>query len=152
MSIGEVRVRRPADHEVLIKRMQEEGGFLYMRDVLLFAAGVGVNNNRRFSFQKSSEPIRYDTLTEPSFSGTFVSMLSAYTLPEDPEILAPERLDERVKIFEEYANGGLEYIQEAINMRKEPLNIVLRSLLNEALTDAGVAKPATIDELLKGIC
>ena len=150
MSVGEVRVRRPASHEVLIKHLQDEAGFPYMRDVLLFAAGVGVFHQRRVPFERAGEPIRYDTLTEPGFSGAFLAMMAACSIA-DPEILDGGRLQERVSVLEEYANGGLELIQEQMNVRGEPLDVVVRGLVMEALTDSTVVEPASIEELLEGL-
>ena len=148
MSSNEARVRRPAQHEVLIQHLRDEAGFPTMRDVLLFAAGVGVAFERRVPFEKASEPIRYEVLTSEAFADAFVSMIAAVNADQDPEILDGARISERLLIFEEYANGGLEYIQEQANVRKQPHEVVLRTLVTEALTDAGEGKAASIEELL----
>lgn len=147
----EVRVRRPADHEVLIQQLREEAGFPTIRDVLLFAAGVGISVERRLPFDRAGEAIRYETVTAEAFSDSFISMLAAAVTEGDPEILDGPRLSERVLIFEEYANGGLEYLQEQANARRQPIEVVALSLVTEALAGAGDAEPASIEELLRGV-
>ncbi|MCG7611530.1 hypothetical protein [Mycobacterium sp. CnD-18-1] len=60
---GEVRARRPQQHEALMQEMQNEAKFPTYRDILLFAAAVGFHQQRRVSFTASSgDPIRYEVL------------------------------------------------------------------------------------------
>ena len=151
MTVNEARVRRPAQHEVLIQQLREEGGFPTMRDVLLFAAGLGVSTNRRIPFDRAGESIRYETVTAEVFSETFISMIAASVTQEDPEILDGSRLAERIQIFEEYSNGGLEYLQEQINVRRQSLEIVVRSLVANALAGAGQVDPVSVEELLRAL-
>lgn len=148
MSNHDARVRRPAQQEALLQQLKDEAGFPTMKDILLFAAGVGVTQNRRVPFEKSGEPIRYDTLTSEAWSEPFISMIAAVAATDDPEILDDARLGERISVFEEYANGGLEYIQEQVNVRKQSYEIVIQSVALEALSDTQSAKPASIEVLL----
>lgn len=149
MILHEQRVRRPEQHEALIQHLRDEGGFPTMRDILLFAAGVGFINGRRVPLQRPGEGIRYEVLVNDALADPFVSMIAAVTYPDDPEILDLSRLDERVRIFEEFANGGLEIIQEQANARHLPYDVVVRTLAVEALDDATSAEPASITDLLK---
>lgn len=149
---GEVRARRPQQHEALMQEMQNEAKFPTYRDILLFAAAVGFHQQRRVSFTASSgDPIRYEVLTTPGFSDTLINMIAANVVSHDPEIMDGTRLEERVKIFEEFANGGLEYIQEQINVRRQPVDLVVIDLVTEVLADEGGAKPLSVDELLGGV-
>lgn len=149
MTSRDARVRRPERHEVLIQHLITEAGFPAMRDVLLFGAALGYSVGRRVPFDKAGEPIRYDILTNDAQADPFVSMLAAVSVPDDPEVLDSDRLSERIAIFEEYANGGLEYLQEQINTRKEPYDVIVRSLTVDALSDAGSVEGATIEDLLE---
>src|SRR4051812_11400577 len=109
---SDVRVRRPQQHEALMVELRDEAAFSTFRDILLFAAAVGVHFERRVAFTGAAgDPIRYETLTVPSFSEALVNMTAANEVADDPEIMDSSRLEERIKIFEEYANGGLEYLQ-----------------------------------------
>ena len=75
----------------------------------------------------------------------------AANVVDDPEIMDDTRMDERFKIFEEYANGGLEYIQEQVNVRHQPAALVVIDLVTEAFADDSGAKPVSVDELLGGV-
>jgi dnd system-associated protein 4 len=149
---ADVRVRRPHQHEALMQELQIDGKFPTYRDILLFAGAVGYRQQRRVAFSNASgDPIRYETMTVPSFSDTLLNMIAANVVNDDPEIMDDLRLEERVKIFEEYANGGLEYLQEQVNVRHQPANLVVIELVAEAFDADGGTKPATVDELLGGV-
>lgn len=151
MASSEVRARRPQHHEALMQELQTEGKFPTFRDVLLFAAAVGFRQERRLPFTAASgEPIRYEVLTAPGFSDTLINMIAADVI-DDPEIMDGTRIEERIKIFEEYANGGLEYIQEQVNVRRQPAALVVVDLVTEALSGSGGAKQVSVDDLLSGV-
>lgn len=150
MPAGDVRVRRPQQYEALMLELRQEAAFATYRDVLLFAAAVGSYIQRPVPFTNSGEPIRYETLKEPMFSETLINMIAANEV-DDPEIMDITRANERVRIFEEYANGGLEYIQEQVNVRHEPANLVVISLVTEALARSGSAEAVSVEELLNGV-
>ncbi len=130
---------------------RDEAAFATFRDILLFAAAVGAHTQRRVAFTSSGEPIRYETLKEPMFSETLINMIAANEVADDPEIMDSTRASERVRIFEEYANGGLEYIQEQVNVRHEPANLVAIGLVTEALARSGAAEAVSVEELLSGV-
>ncbi len=150
---ADVRIRRPQEHERLMKELQDaEGGFGTFRDILLLSAAVGYRFERRVAFTKTAgDPIRYETLTGPAFGETLVNMMAANVAEDDPEIMDANRIEERITIFEEYANGGLEYIQEQVNVRHQPPALVVGDLVSEALGDSRGATRASVDELLGGV-
>jgi dnd system-associated protein 4 len=149
MPVGDIRVRRPQQYEALMLELRQEAAFATFRDILLFAAAVGAYAQRRVPFTSSGEPIRYETLKEPMFSETLINMIAVNEV-DDPEVMDSTRAGERVRIFEEYANGGLEYIQEQVNVRHEPANLVVISLVTEALARSGAAEAVSVEELLSG--
>lgn len=153
MPAGDVRVRRPQQYEALMQELREEAAFTTFRDILLFAAAVGAHVGRRVGFTKTAgDPIRYEpTMKEPAFSETLINMIAASEIANDPEILDSARLGERVRIFEEYANGGLEYIQEQVNVRHESANLVVIGLATDALARSGAAEAVSVEELLSGV-
>lgn len=148
---AEVRIRRPHEYEGLMIELQEDAGFSTFRDILLFAAAAGFRFQRRVAFTSTAgDPIRYETLTGPAFSEALINMIAANVVTEDPEVMDDARIEERVNIFEEYANGGLEYIQEQVNIRRQTAALVVGDLVSEALSDSGGATAASVDELLGG--
>jgi dnd system-associated protein 4 len=149
MATNERRVRRPRDKEVLVQTLLTEGGFPRIRDVLLFSAALGFHRERREPFAETNEPIRWDTLTDPAHAKTLVSCIAAASNPDDPEILGSGREEERIKIFEEYANGGLEVLQGEVNKRNEPIDQVCLFLVTDVITSASVDSRLAVDELVK---
>lgn len=149
---ADVRIRRPQQHEALMIELQSEAGFATFRDILLLGAAIGFRFSRRVPVAAAAgDPIRYETLTVPAFSGALVSMIAANIVNDDPEIMDDARLEERIKIFEEHANGGLEYLQEQVNVRHQPAALVVVDLVAEALSETGGAQPVSVDELLGGV-
>jgi len=150
LTSSDVRVRRPKAHEALLLQLKEEGGFQFMRDSLLFAAGLGHHQARRIAFEESGEAIRYETLIEPAHASTLINLLAVAEHSDDPEILDGARLPERIRIFEEYANGGLTYLQEEINTRSLPLQALLLAIVSDALSsEAG--ERSELPDLLSGL-
>ena len=149
---SDVRVRRPQQHEVLMQELQTDAKFPTYRDILLFAAAIGFRMDRRVPFSATSgDPIRYETLVGPAFSDTLINMICANVATDDPEIMDAPRIEERIKIFEEYANGGLEYLQGQVNTRHQPVDLVVLDLVTEAFAQEGGAKPVSVEELLGGV-
>ncbi|WP_299575212.1 hypothetical protein [uncultured Williamsia sp.] len=135
-----------------MKELQEDAGFGTFRDILLLAAGIGFHFNRRASYSDAAgDPIRYETMTAPVHSEALINMIAANIVGNDPEILDAPRLEERVRIFEEFANGGLDVIQEQVNVRHLTADLVVDALISEALASGGGAAPASVDELLRGV-
>lgn len=135
-----------------MQELQTEGKFPTFRDVLLLSAAIGFSQNRRVPFTATSgDPIRYEVLTAPGFSDTLINMIAVNVVTDDPEIMDGTRTEERVKFFEEYANGGLEYIQEQVNVRHQPAALVVIDLVTEALTESGGAKQVSVNDLLGGV-
>lgn len=130
----DVRFRRPEHHETLLTKLTTEGPFATNYDALLFAAALGKQQERRTRFEKTGEKIRYALLANKIFGDTFVDMLSVTEQPDDAEILRDDRLDERILIFEEYANGGLDYLQGELNRRAVTVTDVIAALVTDALS------------------
>lgn len=147
------RVRRPAQHEQLIKRLAgEEGPFSTLAEVLTFAAGLGYAEGRREPFSASGEQIDFDVFQRLGVEG-FIDMLAA-AVHEDVSILGPDRADERLTVFEEFANGGLEVLQSRISQSRADLDSLLSIVLEReseaaAEPEAGVDFDAVVDELTR---
>jgi dnd system-associated protein 4 len=149
------RVRRPVQHEQLIKRLaSDEGPFSTLAEVLTFAAGLGYAEGRREEFSGSGDQIDFDVFQRLGVEG-FIEMLAA-AVHEDVGILSRERADERLTVFEEFANGGLEVLQSRLAQSKADLDSLLSIVLereSEGVTrgheSAGVDFDAVVDELTR---
>ncbi|WP_435059400.1 DNA phosphorothioation-associated protein 4 [Streptomyces sp. bgisy060] len=133
---AEDRFRRPADHEQLINDLQaKDGPFRAMVDALMFAAALGRRKGKREPFKNPGEPIRLALMDGRQYGDVLIDMIAAVEVKDDPKILADDRLAERVRIFEEYANGGLNYIQGEINASgSRDLVTIVSNLVMDALT------------------
>ncbi|MGW1890126.1 DNA phosphorothioation-associated protein 4 [Streptomyces sp. NPDC002004] len=132
----EDRFRRPAAHEDLIGALSgKDGPFNAMVDVLMFAAMLGKRKGKREPFTKAGEPIRLSVMEGRQYGDVLMDMIAVVEDTDDPKILADGRQDERVRIFEEYANGGLNFIQGEVNSSggKDYVSIV-STLVMDALT------------------
>ncbi|GGP94904.1 hypothetical protein GCM10010266_17580 [Streptomyces griseomycini] len=132
----EIRFRRPAEHEQLLSLLTgKDGPFRANYEALLFAASLGRRKERRVPFEKSGEGIRYALVENREYGDVLIDLIAAAEVPEDAKILADDRLAERLRIFEEYANGGLHCLQAEINTRgSRDLVAIVSSLVLDALT------------------
>ena len=123
------RVRRPVQFEEMLNDLREKGIFKTYKDALVFSACLGKKRNKRVPFSKSSEPVHLSI-----FSGDFDKMvinIIAVAEENDAYLLSKEREDDKIKIFEEYASGGLEIMKNEIwdlknNWEKSLISMILR--------------------------
>jgi len=118
------RVRRPKDKEKLLTRLVDEKVFETYRDALAFAAALGYSKNTREAFDQTSEPIAWSVFSGAGHEA-LVNLISVVHT-NDFDILGAERFDERLVIFEEYANGGLRILEELLGRAdRQSLDVVL---------------------------
>lgn len=129
-----LRIRRPRDKEELLKLLAKSGGggpFDLFRDVIVFSAALGWWKGLRVSFEKSGEPIRWDVMIDRPGTQSLVNMLALHETGE-LGILSSDSFAERIRIFEEYANGGLNILEKLVSESiKRPADII-RDLVLEA--------------------
>lgn len=107
------RVRRPAEHEEMLTGLRDRGVFKTYKDALVFAACLGFKRGRRVAFTKSSEPIDLQV-----FRGEFdETVLNGLAVAEsgEPSAMKRDAEDERIRVFEEYACGGLEIMRHEVH-------------------------------------
>src|SRR4051794_23599153 len=110
------RIRRPKDKAELLERLVADGGnpFSYLYEVLTFSAALGYSRDRRRPFDKADEPIRWEQFqSHIDGADALVDMLAAAST-DAADILGDKREEERFRVFEEYANGGLEVLAEEL--------------------------------------
>ncbi|MFJ9691496.1 DNA phosphorothioation-associated protein 4 [Kitasatospora sp. NPDC101183] len=139
------RFRRPAQHDELLNQLHGKNApFRTLVECLMFAAALGQRKGRKEEFEKAGEPIRLALMEGRQYGDVLIDMLAAVEVQDDPKILADDRLDERVRIFENYANGGLSYIRGMLNANTSgDLDQVIGSLVLESLTST----PKETDEV-----
>lgn len=129
-SMGMKRIMRASDKEELIEELMSSrvGVFREIWRLLLFAAQVGLKSGKR-------EPLKAVEAGKGIDQGTFgnstswpgILYLMSLSDTEDSEILSgtPEGEDQRILLFQEYANGGLSVMKEFFQDRSVDLDGVL---------------------------
>lgn len=107
-------VRRPKQYEEMLTKLcqGERRVFGTFKEAIVFAACLGFQEGKRKAFDKSSEPIGLEV-----FRGEYdEAIMRCIGLAEtrDPTIMGVARQGERLRIFEEYACGGLEILEAEV--------------------------------------
>ncbi|MFB4294851.1 hypothetical protein ACBI99_44980 [Nonomuraea sp. ATR24] len=124
-------MRRLKSHEALSK--DSDGPFTSMASTLLFAASVGYANGRSGDFSDTNEPIGYGVFRRSSTAVPSSARWECSSIQAIPSILSNERLGEGVAIFDESANGGLNYMRGDINASKSCVMDVLLETVRQAI-------------------
>lgn len=112
------RVRVPKQHQEFIQKLIDNdegtGPFQTQADVLAFAAAIGAQYAQVEPFDEHNEPIRQEVFDRAGYD-TLINLLSIHN-SEDPIVLAntKEKEGERITIFENYANGGLNWLKNEL--------------------------------------
>lgn len=130
------RVRRPKKKSDILNRLtdrDENGPFGSHVDVMFFAAALGAYHDRKEEFEENLDPMVLELFTKTQARDAMFYMLPIHdqadlSLLRDSE----EALDQRVQIFEEYANGGLSLIQERLSATGQTPENVVYELMHEA--------------------
>ncbi|MGB7415929.1 MAG: DNA phosphorothioation-associated protein 4 [Thermosynechococcaceae cyanobacterium] len=118
--MADERVRVAKDKVDLLKALKEgsdsNGPFLSYADALTFAAMIGINNNRRLKIHSISYE-GLDRIPQDQFRNQELMGLLSICEEQSFSVLGDqEKLDrQRIEIFQEYANGGLEIISQKIS-------------------------------------
>lgn len=109
------RVRKPEKHTETLRFLKDETGiFDSYKDAMVFAAALGFSRKKSVQFDKSSEPIPLSV-----FRGEYdEALMNILALSEHKDSgyleFEGEKFDEKIKLFEEYACGGLDIIKSSI--------------------------------------
>jgi dnd system-associated protein 4 len=130
--MAERRIGYAKDKAEIIKRLLNAedgtGPFKLIADVLVFAAAFGLRRNKRVPLGESqAEPIRQEVFDRQGYD-TMMNLLALHGAKSTgPEILADSdaMIEERATIFEQYANGGLEILQDELRGALNPLETTI---------------------------
>jgi dnd system-associated protein 4 len=121
--MSELRIRIAKDKADLVKSLMaahdNHSPFQTYADVILFAAVLGANQQKRVPLgeisQKEPGPISNEIFISRGYDP--VMKLIAIAVTENINIISPDRAEfaqQRLHIFEEYANGGLELLEQEL--------------------------------------
>lgn len=119
--MADKRIKIARDKAKLVKELKASddttGPFQTYVDVMVFAAALGVKRKKRVplvEFAKDLDPIRRDYF-ESNRCELLINLLAIAETQEQNILADNEKINEqRIKIFEEYANGGLEILQDEL--------------------------------------
>jgi len=142
MSINRIRVAK--DKAEFVQSLVEGGDytapFQTFADVLAFAASLGSKYQKKVPLkeiaQKDPAPIALEIFISRGYDSLI--KLIAIATTKNPNILSPYDLtvqEERIKIFEEYANGGLEILQDELRGAVDYTERLLLVLSNERFVE-----------------
>jgi len=138
-AVGMKRIQRASDKEAIIEILTSErvGAFREIWRLMFFAALVGFKNGRRETLgsTQSGEGIRQDSFANnPVWLGTLYLFGLVETGTTDVLRSEEEAENERTKIFEEYANGGLALLKEQFETSSESLDTLLTFIQSQTET------------------
>jgi dnd system-associated protein 4 len=146
------RVQISQDKAELVKalRAKEDGTGLFSTyaDVLTFAAAIGFKHKKRIPLGKFSRKDP-DAVLQEQFRDRSIIDLIAIAETNDPKILTSDTETDlqRVAIFQEYANGGLEILSKELYGIKEPLERTLLILYLEKQRQQTDTEEFDLDQL-----
>lgn len=137
------RVRIAKDKAEFVQSLVDFNGnfgpFQTYADAIAFAAALGMNAKKRVPLAfvaKEPAPISLEIFISRGYD-SLVKLL-AIVATQDPKILSvydPISEAQRVQIFEEYANGGLEQLQEELRGSVDHTERLLLMLNTERFKD-----------------
>ena len=104
----------PVADRLVLRRIpgsgSSEGVFRDTRELVSFAAGLGYSKDQSLPVKVNGREIKLSALDAIERGGGQLLNSIAVAKSGDVDILSPERAVERATIFEDYINGGLQYI------------------------------------------
>jgi dnd system-associated protein 4 len=136
----DIRIKIAKDKVKLVKALRTGDGslgpFQTYYELLAFAAALGVKRGkmvpiREGDFSKEIDPIRQEQFASKGYD-QIINLLAVIHI-RDPKILGnvQEAEQKRVEIFEAYANGGLEIINDLVRGSNDFSRQLLLLLLTE---------------------
>ncbi|MBE9205578.1 DNA phosphorothioation-associated protein 4 [Nostoc sp. LEGE 06077] len=148
------RIKVAKDKAELVKSLvtskDTTGPFQTYVEVMVFAAALGAKHKKRVPIEgiaKDISPLRQDY-----FSNSFALLINllAITESKDIKILSEEDFadEQRIHIFEEYANGGLEIIQNELRGAVDYSERLLLMLSSERFNNEGEEEEFNLSKFL----
>jgi dnd system-associated protein 4 len=120
----ERRIAPPRDFEDVLDQLIDTGLFETKQKALMFAAGLGHHLKKRSPIDRRGVAIRYDIFTNVLDDG-YINAL-AVADEQDLKLLANERVEEKITIFEEYAHSGLAEMKRRLLQPGDALDTLLK--------------------------
>jgi dnd system-associated protein 4 len=137
--MADIRIKVAKDKAKLVKALRagegSTGPFQTYVDIMIFAASLGIKYRKNISIDEFSRKDPEPIPKEHFMSRGMTQILDLLAIQDtgDPGILADNELSEkkRIGIFEGYANGGLEILQEKLKSQEDYSSQILLIILSE---------------------
>lgn len=149
-------IRRSKKFEELVRRLATETHpvtkkqvFPTIRELMCFAATLGFQTDAREPLDSQVNDVDGRRFGE---HGDTVDLMCLLALAEEKlgEVLLGDREEDRIKIFEEYANGGFGVIQKWLNALPSDINgdqAILNGLLADRFLNGHVGTDGAIEDV-----
>lgn len=131
------RVRRPKQYDSFLNLLKDkdEGVFTTLKSALVFAAAVGFKHKIKLEFLEPGEPINYNLFNDFKDKPFIYAM--ALTEFDDVSYLHEDKFIETIRLFEEYAAGGLQYLDGILDKTnlKESIEVILADKRDDNIID-----------------
>jgi dnd system-associated protein 4 len=136
------RIKVAKDKAELVQKLLDTkgttGAFPTYADVIAFAASLGAKYEKRIPLAEISKsepaPINLEVFISRGYDSLIKLIAVAATQEIDILSRDSEAEEQRILIFEEYANGGLEKLQEDLRGAVDYTERLLLILMNERFT------------------
>ncbi|MGK7951709.1 MAG: DNA phosphorothioation-associated protein 4 [Xenococcaceae cyanobacterium] len=151
------RIKVAKDKAELVQKLLDTkkttGAFQTYADVIVFAASLGAKYQKRIPLKEisNSEPAPVSLEVFISRGYDWVIKLIAISETQDIKILStndPQAEEERVKIFEEYANGGLAKLRDELRGAVDYTERLLLIMSNERFTEEKIDEEFDLSRFL----
>ena len=112
-----------------------QGVFRDTRELAVFAAGLGYRKGRTRTVTAQGREIKLSAVERIEHGGADIVSALAVAVRGSVHILNPDCAQERSEIFEQYVNGGLEYIAGIAGEEEADLDIVAHVVKSEHAPD-----------------
>jgi dnd system-associated protein 4 len=158
--MSENRIRVARDKAELVKSLvaapENNSPFQTYADVILFAAVLGAKHKQRSGLgeisKKEPGPISSEIFIARGYDA--IIKLIAIAATENINVISPDRVDveqQRIHIFEEYANGGLEILDRELRGAADYTEriLLMLSATDNSTSNAGMGDRSTEFDLSK---
>lgn len=140
-------IAKALDHEEIYQELGNKSYSIFdsMKDVMVFCALVAIRKNklRKPIEKRGGDPIKIEIFRQDDKN--IIDIIALYE-SKDINILTEEMNDQKLIIFEEYANAGIAYIKDRFN--GVPSQIELRKLIDEFRPEVVYNEPIDIADLI----
>jgi dnd system-associated protein 4 len=126
--MSERKVSRPQRYNKILDALKDSGIFNKYTNIMVFAAVLGYNRQNKKPIEKQGEPIRLG-LFDGIYDEAVMNTIAILECRGDPLMLSENKTDDKIKIFEEYACGGLEILEREVFEPGLDLDQSLNSLI-----------------------